>query len=129
MVSASQASSEAFASVTEKIQSTDMLVNQIKGAMEEQAEGSRQIGGALSTMNDSTLEVRTASKEMSEGNQAILDEIKQLQDATGAIKESMSLISATTEKLNVTGQALDQITKVMYSSILDIGKQVDQFTV
>ena len=129
VVSASQASSEAFASVTEKIQSTDMLVNQIKGAMEEQAEGSRQIGGALSTMNDSTLEVRTASKEMSEGNQAILDEIKQLQDATGAIKESMGLISATTEKLNATGQALDQITKVMYSSILDIGKQVDQFTV
>ena len=53
VVTASRLSSEAFSSVTQKIQSTDMLVNQIKGAMQEQAEGSRQIGSALSTMNDS----------------------------------------------------------------------------
>jgi methyl-accepting chemotaxis protein len=129
VVSASQASSEAFNSVTDKIQSTDMLVNQIKSAMEEQAEGSRQIGSALSVMNDSTLEVRTASKEMSEGNQAILTEIKQLQDATFAIKESMAIISSTTEKITETGQSLDNITKIMYNSILEIGNQVDQFTV
>ena len=120
VVSASQASSDAFVSVTEKIQSTDVLVNQIKEAMQEQAEGSRQIGSALSTMNDSTLEVRTASKEMSEGNHAILEEIKQLQDATGAIKESMSLISRTTEKITETGQSLDNITKIMNDSILEI---------
>ena len=129
VVSASQASSEAFNSVTDKIQSTDMLVNQIKSAMEEQAEGSRQIGSALSVMNDSTLEVRTASKEMSEGNQAILTEIRQLQDATFAIRESMSIISSTTEKITQTGESLDSITKIMYSSIMEIGNQIDQFTV
>lgn len=129
VVSASQASSNAFNSVTQKIQSTDMLVNQIKSAMQEQAEGSRQIGSALSSMNDSTLEVRTASKEMSEGNQAILQEIKQLQDATGAIRDSMDIISHTTEKITETGQSLDKITKIMYDSILEIGNQVDQFTV
>ena len=129
VVSASKASSQAFDSVTDKIQSTDMLVNQIKSAMEEQAEGSRQIGSALSVMNDSTLEVRTASKEMSEGNQAILTEIRQLQDATFAIRESMSIISSTTEKITQTGESLDSITKIMYSSIMEIGNQIDQFTV
>ena len=129
VVSASQASSEAFTSVTDKIQSTDELVNHIKSAMEEQAEGSRQIGNALSVMNDSTLEVRTASREMSEGNQAILTEIRQLQTATFAIKESMDIISSTTEKITETGQSLDKITKIMYDSILEIGNQVDQFKV
>ena len=129
VVSASQASSEAFNSVTDKIQSTDHLVNQIKGAMEEQAEGSRQIGSALSVMNDSTLEVRTASKEMSEGNKAILTEIQQLQDATGAIRDSMQIISNTTGKITETGESLDNITKIMYSSIMEIGSQIDQFTV
>lgn len=129
VVSASQASSEAFTSVTDKIQSTDELVNHIKSAMEEQAEGSRQIGNALSVMNDSTLEVRTASKEMSEGNQAILTEIRQLQTATFAIKESMDIISSTTERITETGQSLDKITKIMYDSILEIGNQVDQFKV
>ena len=97
--------------------------------MEEQTEGSRQIGNALSVMNDSTLEVRTASKEMSEGNQAILTEIRQLQTATFAIKESMDIISSTTEKITETGQSLDKITKIMYDSILEIGNQVDQFKV
>ena len=129
VVSASQASSEAFTSVTDKIQSTDELVNHIKSAMEEQAEGSRQIGNALSVMNDSTLEVRTASKEMSEGNQAILTEIRQLQTATFAIKESMDIISSTTEQITETGQSLDKITKIMYDSILEIGNQIDQFKV
>ena len=129
VVSASQASSEAFTSVTDKIQSTDELVNHIKSAMEEQAEGSRQIGEALSVMNDSTLEVRTASREMSEGNQAILTEIRQLQTATFAIKESMDIISSTTEQITETGQSLDKITKIMYDSILEIGNQVDQFKV
>ena len=129
VVSASQASSEAFTSVTDKIQSTDELVTHIKSAMEEQAEGSRQIGEALSVMNDSTLEVRTASREMSEGNQAILTEIRQLQTATFAIKESMDIISSTTEQITETGQSLDKITKIMYDSILEIGNQVDQFKV
>ena len=129
VVSASQASSEAFNSVTDKIQSTDTLVNQIKSAMEEQSEGSRQIGSALSVMNDSTLEVRTASREMSEGNKAILSEIQQLQDATGAIKDSMQVISDTTGKITETGESLDSITKIMYNSIMEIGSQIDQFTV
>ena len=97
--------------------------------MEEQAEGSRQIGSALSVMNDSTLEVRTASQEMSQGNQAILAEIRQLQNATFAIKESMEIISSTTEKITETGESLDKITKIMYDSILEIGNQVDQFKV
>ena len=129
VVMASEETNKTFTLVADKIQQTDTLVNQIKNAMGEQAEGSRQIGAALGNMNNSTLEVRSASKEMSLGNQSILAEIKELQDITSAIESSMEFMTETTEKLNETGLALNEITKTMNSSIEEIGSQVDQFKV
>lgn len=61
VVSSSAESSVAFESVSKKIKDTDQLVLQIKSAMEEQAEGSKQINEALHSMNDSSSEVRNAS--------------------------------------------------------------------
>ncbi|MCR5288828.1 MAG: HAMP domain-containing protein [Treponema sp.] len=129
VVTASEETNKTFTLVADKIQQTDMLVNQITGAMEEQAQGSRQIGTALGTMNDSAHEVRAASKEMSQGNQAILNEIKQLQEITSAIENSMEFMTATTEKLTETGNALNEITQTMSMAIGEIGSQVDQFKV
>ncbi len=83
VVNASQASTDMFVEVSNSITQTQQLVLQIKGAMEEQQEGSKQIGAALMLMNDNTSEVRAASHEMAEGNKSILVEIDQLRNTTG----------------------------------------------
>ena len=129
VVSASEETNRTFTLLADKIQKTDSLVNQISGAMSEQAEGSREISSALGNMNNSTLEVRAASKQMAAGNQAILEEIKQLQDITSTIEGSMEFMTATTDRLKETGQALNEITGTMTSAIDEIGGQVDQFKV
>ena len=41
----------------------------------------------------------------------------------------MQVISDTTGKITETGESLDSITKIMYNSIMEIGSQIDQFTV
>jgi len=129
VVSASGESSAAFTSVSSKITDTDQLVRQIKMAMEEQREGSKQIIDVLHTMNNSTSEVRIASREMSEGNKAILDEVKHLQSATGAILDSVDEMARGAQRISETGETLNVISSKMRSSISDIGEQIDQFSV
>ena len=129
VVSASEESSEAFESVSTKIEETDQLVRQIKAAMEEQQIGSRQIIDVLYSMNDSTAEVRTASAEMSKGNQAILEEVQHLQQATEDMLQSMDDMSAGIRKINATGSSLSNISTKMRDSIMEIGTQIDKFSV
>ncbi len=129
MVQASVESSNAFNAVNGKIAETDELVRQIKGAMEEQTQGSIQISQVLRTMNDSSLEVRTASQEMAIGNKTVLDEIQRLQGTTIVIKDSVEEMTLGARKIAETSDALDQIVEKINTSISDIGEQVDKFTV
>ena len=129
VVTASEETSLAFNSVSQKILETDLLVRQIKLAMEEQTSGSRQVIGVLHSMNDSTTEVRTASSDMSKENQAILSEVKNLQQATDVMLQSMKDMSAGARKINETGATLGQISSKMKDSITEIGEQIDQFSV
>ncbi|WP_294428136.1 methyl-accepting chemotaxis protein [uncultured Treponema sp.] len=129
VVSASGEASVAFESVSRKLEETDALVMQIKSAMEEQNEGSKQITDALHNMNDSTVEVRNASSEMAEGNQMILKEVQMLQNAAMTMTQGMEEMSIGARKINETGAALNGIASKMNESISEIGSQIDQFKV
>ena len=120
---------DAFNMLNSGIAETDVLVRQIKAAMSEQQEGSRQISDALHTMNDSTLEVRTASREMSEGNKAILEEVRALQEATGVMQSSMGEMRDSARKIDGNGATLSEISAQMKHSIEDIGTRIDEFKV
>ena len=127
VVSASAKTKENFNTVSELITDTDQLVRNIRAAMEEQNEGSRQILDSIKVMNDSTVEVRTASREMKEGNEMILNEVHHLQDTTLAIKSSMGEMSAGAENMNNTSANLSNISLKVKDSIEKIGQEIDQF--
>ncbi|MBQ0051592.1 MAG: HAMP domain-containing protein [Treponema sp.] len=129
VVETSADTSRTFTSLSDSIRETDQLVRQIKSAMEEQQEGSKQIVTALHNMSDSTAEVKTASAEMSEGNKQILNEVRLLKDATTEMKDSVTLMSSSAMKIRETGSALDTISEKMKSSITKIGTQIDNFSV
>lgn len=129
VVSASQASTDMFVEVSNSITQTQQLVLQIKGAMEEQQEGSKQIGDALKLMNDNTSEVRAASHEMAEGNKSILVEIDQLRNTTGVIRDSMDKISSSAGDIKETSNALSEIANSVESAVGQIGGQIDLFKV
>ena len=129
VVSASQASTDMFVEVSNSITQTQQLVLQIKGAMEEQQEGSKQIGDALKLMNDNTSEVRAASHEMAEGNKSILVEIDQLRNTTGVIRDSMDKISSSAGDIKETSNALSEIANSVEAAVGQIGGQINLFTV
>ena len=118
-----------FVEVSNSITQTQQLVLQIKGAMEEQQEGSKQIGDALKLMNDNTSEVRAASHEMAEGNKSILVEIDQLRNTTGVIRDSMDKISSSAGDIKETSNALSEIANSVESAVGQIGGQIDLFKV
>ena len=129
VVNASQASTDMFVEVSNSITQTQQLVLQIKGAMEEQQEGSKQIGDALKLMNDNTSEARAASHEMAEGNKSILSEIDQLRNTTGVIRESMDKISQSAGDIKETSNSLSEIADSVTSAVEQIGGQIDLFKV
>lgn len=129
MVEISQGATAAFESVTNGINDTNSLVQQIKSAMYEQGEGSKQISISLSAMNDSSLAVKTASEEMERGNKAILEEISNLQEATYVMKNGMEEMSVGATRINKSGADLSDISSKMKASIEKIGEQVDRFKV
>ena len=129
IVQASGQTGKAFTDISGGIEETDVLVRQIRAAMQEQSEGSRQITAALNSMSNSTSEVRAASLEMSEGNKAILAEIQNLQDTTMSIRQGMDEMGAGTQKINETGATLGAIAEEVKRSISQIGSQVDLFKV
>ena len=129
VVGASSDASKTFALVSQELSDTDQLVNQIRTAMEEQAEGSKQILEALKMMNDSTQEVRSSSDEMQEGNKLILSEVQQLQNVTISMKSSMDEMAVGAQKINETGSVLTEVSDRMKDSIVKIGNQIDEFKV
>jgi len=119
----------AFNSMSEGIEQTDEVVRQIKTAMDEQNEGSKQITDALHAMNDNSVEVKSASEKMQQGSRRILSEIEKLEEATGSMKSGMEEMTVGAEKMNETGASLSELSSEMDSSISLIGRQLDQFQV
>lgn len=110
VVDASVEAQQAFGDVKQNINETDMLVQQIRSAMEESETGSKQITDALHLMNDSSSSVRSASEDMAEGNKAIFEQIKNLQDATLQIKISVDKMGDGARYINDRSKALSSIS-------------------
>ncbi len=129
VVEATQKGVDGYASLANEVRMTDTLVHQIKGAMQEQSEGSSLITDALSRMNESSRQVQNASKAMGENSQTIIEDVKTLKNETDTIKQSMVEMSQSATKINDAGTDLSDIAGIMQLSIKEIGSQVDQFTV
>ena len=129
VVSSATESGDALALVSNKIQDTDQLVMQIKGAMNEQQIGSEQIVNSLKDMNESTNNVRSSSKEMSDRNAKIMKEIEALKDITRKMSDSMTSMSNGAERISGAEEALSDISHKVKDSIDKIGSEIDLFKV
>ena len=129
VVEATQKGVQGYAHLANEIHETDSLVRHIRAAMTEQQEGSTQITTALHGMNDSTQQVQNASKEMTADSRTIMNEISLLQNKTSNMQQGIMEMSASAEKINLMGNSLSEISRLMEDSIGKMGQQVDQFEV
>ncbi|MBQ8014276.1 MAG: methyl-accepting chemotaxis protein [Treponema sp.] len=129
VVDASSLSDRSFTAVAEKIQGTGNLVREIKLAMEEQSAGSKQIGDALSYMNDATAQVRAASDGVDQSRQGIISNIDSLKSSSDVVKSQVESMSGNIKNMEESDSSLLNITTSINGSIYRIGSQIDQFKV
>lgn len=80
-------------------------------------------------MNDSTQQVQSASKEMTADSRTIMNQIALLQNESESMQQGIREMSASAEKINLMGNSLSEISRLMEDSIGKMGQQVDQFEV
>ena len=64
-------------------------------------------------MNDSTLQVQKASQEMTANSRQIMNASSSLQEKTETMRVGMSEMGSSAKKINMTGDALSEISVLM----------------
>lgn len=102
VVSDSKFAETAFDETLDMIKRIDALQSELKAAMMEQEEGSKQILEALTSINTVTAEVRDGSAQMTGSSSAIRTEISALLGETQEIRQGMQEITAGTAEINTS---------------------------
>ncbi len=124
IVEASAVADNAFTSVTTQIKEATGLVQEIRMAMKEQTEGSRQVLEALDEIQNITVQIRDGSLEMNQGADMILKEMSRLEEnslkvqkstqdiarSSDAIGTAIGEIAGVTEKNSVAVKSLTELT-------------------
>ncbi len=129
VVMASDLSDQAFTAVSDKLQGTGNLIHEIKTAMDEQAEGSKQIGEAVSYMNDATGHVRTASENVDTARKAIIEDVQGLKVSSDTVKQLVEGMEVNVKHIEEDDESLLNIATSINGTIYRIGSQIDQFKV
>ncbi len=82
----------------------------IRNAMEEQGQGSKQILEAISFLNEVTQQVKGGSAEMQEGSAEVISESKNLELMTQEISGRMNEMAAGADQINVAVNHVNEIS-------------------
>jgi methyl-accepting chemotaxis protein len=101
---------ETFEAIEGGITTVSNQEGNIRGAMEEQSTGSKQILDAIGQLNEITRQVKNSSLEMLEGAKEIISEGKNLEKATGEITGGMTEMAASADQINAAVSEVNNIS-------------------
>jgi len=101
----------------------------IRNAMEEQGEGSKQVLHGVGSLNELTQNVRSSSEEMLSGSQEVMKESQNLEKATQEITGGMNEMSSGAEQINIAVNHVNEISTKNREGINTLMKEVSRFKV
>jgi methyl-accepting chemotaxis protein len=101
----------------------------IRNAMEEQGEGSKQILEAIGKLNDITQMVKGGSTEMLEGSREVIQESKNLELVTQEITNGMNEMATGADQINIAVSQVNTISGDNKANIDILVKEVSRFKV
>jgi methyl-accepting chemotaxis protein len=101
----------------------------IRNAMEEQGQGSKQILGAIGRLNEITRQVKGGSTEMLEGSKEVIQESKHLERVTQEITGRMNEMAIGTDEINVAVHHVNEISGKNRENIDLLALEVSRFKV
>ncbi|MCL2185290.1 MAG: methyl-accepting chemotaxis protein [Treponema sp.] len=129
IVKDSEASTNAFVDVTNRINDTGKLVHEVNNAIREQKIGASQVISYLRTMNEHTEKVTGGSREIGHSSSIMLKEIHTLQSNAGEIMTRMEEMSVGIKNINNGAQGVSELAVKTRSSIQKISVIADGFQV
>ena len=129
VVDSANASKISLEKVNSKTQNTAQLVSEIKQAMEEQTEGSKQMLQVLSSMTQTSDNVLSSSREIEKGTNEILSSVSVLKDASQNMSVNFDKIVTSTDETKQTTEQLDNLSMRMAVAVWNISNRIDEFKV
>ncbi len=100
-----------FQDIVAKVETVENLAATVRNALEEQAQGSKQVLEALSELNRITTEVRDGSKVMKERNSSILEQARNLSKQSEDLKGMMETMDTHGGQIHSSVQEIAQIAQ------------------
>jgi methyl-accepting chemotaxis protein len=123
-------------SVLDKFQAIDDMVKivsqqeeNIRNAMEEQGQGSKQILDAVSKLNEITQLVKQSTLEMREGSKEVILESKNLEKVTQEITNGVGEMANGAEQINIAVNRVNEISRENKDGIDTLTMEMAKFRV
>jgi methyl-accepting chemotaxis protein len=120
---------ERFAVIEQEVQTVSDQESQIRNAMEEQGEGSRQILEAVTQLNNVTSEVRRASSEMTKGSKSVITQSSDLKKITSEVAGSMDEMTQSADEISNAITRVQEISRENQENIDELSTEVARFKV
>jgi methyl-accepting chemotaxis protein len=120
---------EKFEDIESGIATVSSQEENIRGAMDEQGAGSKQILESIGHLNEVTRLVKSSSEEMLDGAKEIISESKNLEKATGEITGGMAEIAASADEIKAAVGDVNNISGQNKEIIDNLVIAVSRFTV
>lgn len=119
----------AFGIVSEGIKNTNIMVQEISSAMEEQSAGSNQMRAVVGAVMEATTKTKLTSDAMAIENATIQREIRALEESAISMKGNMDMMKENTTRVRAITTALSSLSNETRRSIMDISNELEKFRV
>jgi methyl-accepting chemotaxis protein len=116
-----------FEAIDGEVKTVSKQEEQIRSAMEEQGQGSRQILDAIGRLNELTRLVKGGSLEMLDGSKQVIAESRNLESVTQEISEGMNEMATGAEQINVAVSQVNAISGSNKESIDVLVRELSRF--
>jgi methyl-accepting chemotaxis protein len=101
----------------------------IRNAMEEQGQGSKQILEAVGRLNEITSQVKEGSVEMLSGSREVIHTSKSMEAITQEISNGMSEMATGADQINIAVNRVNEISGTNKNDINALIQEVDKFRI
>ncbi|MDR2478315.1 MAG: methyl-accepting chemotaxis protein [Treponema sp.] len=120
---------EKFEAIDSGVKTVSEQTENIRGAMEEQSAGSRQILEVISQLNEITRLVKGGSEEMLEGSKEVITEGKNLEMVTSEITNGVNEMASGADQINAAVTQVNEISGQNRDTIDSLVREVSRFKV
>jgi methyl-accepting chemotaxis protein len=118
-----------FKVIDSDVQTVSEQEENIRRAMEEQNDGSKNILEAVSNLNDITSKVKTESTEMLNGSREVIKESRNLEHVTQEISGGINEMATGAEQVNIAVNRVNEISAKNRENIDHLVREVSLFKV